>query len=255
MGHSPTSISGTNANPTSGNNLGIGVEVDSSSNIAINGVNYNKGNGTGVYINRSDHVSVDNSKLKATCSLCFPHVGDGIYAVNYSFVNIGTSSSCPHSVPCNDLTYDDGFGAWLVNTHDSVINAADADANDTGGYVLDGTGTYNVTLENSSSNGTGPICLMFNGQKVNNGYFTDLQGGLHIVNGAHDNTISNDSFTGNSGLSIASAGNGFFYNLCAGGVNQPFSPWSPRWERTTPSRNICYSSTNISGLPASTCKS
>lgn len=43
--HTATTISGTSASPTGGNDLGIGVELDSSANIAIDGVSYNKGNG------------------------------------------------------------------------------------------------------------------------------------------------------------------------------------------------------------------
>jgi hypothetical protein len=252
--HNATTITGNSNSPTSGNDLGIGIELDNSSNISIDNVDYNKGNGTGVYINGSDHVAVNNAKLKATCSLCSPHVGDGIYALNSSYVSVGTGSDCPPSnTPCNDLTYDDGFGAWFVNTHDSVINQASADANDTGGYVLDGSGSYNDTIENTTSNGTGNICFTFNGQKVNSGYYTDLQGGLHLINGAHNNTITNDSFTANSGLSIASGGNGFYYNICAGGADQPFSPVEPGMGSGNVFSNICYTSTNIVGLPPSSC--
>ncbi len=111
-----TSITGTNANPTTGNNLGIGIELDNSSNISIDGVDYNKGNGTGIFINGSTNVSINNSKLKATCTLCSPHVGDGVYAVNSANLSIGTGADCPSSGPCNDLTYDDGFGIWLADT-------------------------------------------------------------------------------------------------------------------------------------------
>jgi len=250
-----TSITGTNANPTTGNNLGIGIELDKSSNISIDGVDYNKGNGTGIFINGSTNVSINNSKLKATCTLCSPHVGDGIYAVNSANLSIGTGADCPSSGPCNDLTYDDGFGIWLADTHNVVINQATADANDTGGYVLDGSGTYGVTLENSSSSGTGPICFTVNGQKVNSGYFSDLQGGLHIINGAHNNTITGDSFTANSGISIASGGNGFYYNICTGNLTQPFSPVEPGMGANNTFSNLCYTSTNIASLPPSTCKS
>jgi hypothetical protein len=251
----PTTISGNNADPTGGNDLGIGIELDNSSNISIDGVDYNKGNGTGVFINGSSNISVNNSKLKATCVLCSPHTGDGIYAVNSSGLQIGTGADCPTSGPCNDVTYDDGFGAWLVNTHNVVINETSSDANDTGGYVLDGSNTYNVTLENSTANGTGPICITVNGQKVNTGYFTDLQGGLHIINGAHDNTITNDSFTANSGISIASGGYGFYYNICTGNLTQPFTPVEPGMGANNTFTNICYTSTNIASPPPSTCKS
>ncbi len=251
----PTKISGNNAFPTGGNDLGIGIELDNSSNISLDNVNYNKGNGIGVYLNGATNVSINNGKFKSTCVLCSPHTGDGIYAVNSSNVNIGTGADCPNSVPCNSVTYDDGFGIYLQNTHDVVINNAAADANDTGGYVLDGSDTYNVTLENSTANGTGPICITVNGQKVNTGYFTDLQGGLHIINGAHDNTITGDSFTANSGISVASGGNGFYYNICTGNLTQPFSPIEPGMGANNTFTNICYTSTNIASMPPSTCKS
>jgi hypothetical protein len=248
-----TTISGNNAHPTSGNNLGMGIELDNSSNVSIDGVDYNKGNGSGIFINGSTNISINNSKLKATCVICTPHTGDGIYAVNSSNIDIGTGADCPNSNPCNDLTYDDGFGAWLVNTHDVIINQASADANDTGGYVLDGSSTYNVTIENSTSNGTGNICITFNGQRVNTGYFTDLQGGVHIINGAHNNTIVNDTFTGNTGLSIASGGNGFYSDTCTS-TNQPFTP-EPAMGPGNTFSNLCYTNTNIATLPPSTCKS
>jgi hypothetical protein len=249
-----TSITGTNADPTGGNDLGIGIELDSSSNIAIDGVNYNKGNGTGIFVNGSTNVSINNSKLKATCTFCSPHVGDGIYAVNSANLNVGTGADCPNSNPCIDVTYDDGFGVYLLNTHNVVINQATSDANDTGGYVLDGSGTYGVTLENSTANGTGNICFTVNGQKVNSGYFTDLQGGLHIINGAHDNTIIGDSFDTLSGLAVASGGNGFYSNACNGFVNQPFSPVEPPMGSGNTFSNLCYNSTNIATLPPSICK-
>jgi Right handed beta helix region len=254
--NTPTSIVGTNAHPTAGNDLGIGIELDGSSNVAIDGVSYNKGNGTGIYLNGSSNVSINNSKLKATCDICTPHTGDGIYAVNSANLQIGTGPDCPRNAPCNDVTYDDGFGIWLVNTHDVVIDHATADANDTGGYVLDGSNTYNVTLENSGAQGDGNICFTINGQRANSGYFTDLQGGLHLVNGAHNNTIANDTFTGSTGLDVASGGNRVYNNACTGVPNQPFSPVEAPMGSGNTFSNICYSHTNIAAaLPPSTCKS
>jgi hypothetical protein len=250
-----TTISGSSAHPTAGNDLGMGIELDGSSNVSIDGVSYNKGNGIGVYLNGSSNVSINNSKFKATCDVCTPHTGDGIYATGSDHLQIGTGADCPASGPCNDVTYDDGFGIWLVNTHNVVIDHATADANDTGGYVLDGAGTYGVTLENSSAQGDGNICFTVNGQKMNSGYFTDLQGGVHLVNGAHNNTIANDTFTGGSARDVASGGNGFYYNACAGGVDQPFSPAEAAMGANNTFSNLCYSTTNIAGLPPSTCKS
>lgn len=252
--HTATAISGTSAHPTGGNDLGMGVELDGSSSVSVDGISYNKGNGTGIYLNGSSDVSINNTKLKATCELCTPHTGDGIYAVNSSDLRIGTGTDCPNANPCNDVTYDDGFGIWLVNSHDAVINQADADANDTGGFVLDGSNTYNVTLENSASHATGNICINFNGQRMNTGYLTDLQGGLHIINGAHNNTIANDDFSGDtSGISVGSGGNGFYSNACTGS-DQPFSPVEAAMGSGNSFSNICYFNTDISGLPPSACK-
>jgi hypothetical protein len=250
-----TTISGNSANPTAGNDLSMGIELDGSSHISIDGVSYNKGNGTGVYLNGSTDVSINNSKFKATCDICTPHTGDGIYAVNSANLQIGTGADCPAKSPCNDVTYDDGFGIWLVNTHDVVIDHATADANDTGGYVLDGSNTYNVTLENSSAQGDGNICFTINGQRQNSGYFTDLQGGVHLINGAHGNSIANDTFAGGTGVEVASGGNGFYNNACTGVVNQPFSPVEGAMGGGNTFTNLCYSTTNIAGLPPSTCKS
>jgi hypothetical protein len=185
--HVPTAItSGKNGSTsTTANNNGTGVRLDGSSNISLDDLQYNKMNGPGVFLNRSSDVTIDNSKLKS--------LGDGIYAVNSSHIRIGEGSDCPNNQPCNDLTYDDGFGIDLVNTHDVVIRAAAVSANDTGGYLLDGSNTYHVTLQNSHASGLGPICVTMNHQKENTGYLTDLQGALMLVNGAHDNAFSNDT--------------------------------------------------------------
>jgi hypothetical protein len=248
--NTPTTISGA-----SGNGLSVGIELDNSHQISIDGVSYNKGNGTGVNIINSTDVSINNSKFKATCNICTPHTGDGIYALDSSNLNIGTGADCPRNTPCNDVTYDDGWGIYLQNTSDVVIKHATADADDTGGYVFDGGS--NITLENSSAQGGGSICHTYLGQKVPTGYATDMQGGLHLINGTSNDTIANDTFANNTTIDIANGGNGFFYDPCAGG-DQPFSPNPPENQMGTGNTfsNICYhSSSGLADLPPSTCKS
>ena len=256
----PTRISGTSADPTSGNDLGIGIELVYSANISVDNVDYNKGNGTGAYINHSSNVSIDNAKFKATCSLCAPHVGDGIYAVNSTNVQVGTGSDCPTSasVPCVDVTYDDGMGVWFHNSNNSVIDRTSASANDTGGYVLDGSGSHNDTVENSTSSGTGNICFTFNGQRVNSGYYTDLQGGLHLINGAHNNTIRGDTFRSKTGLDISSGGNiikgvDSFYDACQAAYVPYTQTPTPVMGSGNTFANNCYGSTDIASLPAPAC--
>jgi hypothetical protein len=172
--HTPTAItSGKNGSTsTTANENGTRVRLDGSSNISLDNLQYNKMNGPGVFLNGSTSVTIDNSKLKSLGDTR-PN-GDGIYAANSSNIQIGTGAGCPNNQPCNDLTYDDGFGIDLVNTHDVLINAATVSANDTGGYLLDGSGTYHVTIQNSHASGLGPICVTMNGQKENTGYLTDL---------------------------------------------------------------------------------
>ena len=256
----PTRISGTSADPTSGNDLGIGIELVYSANISVDNVDYNKGNGTGAYINHSSNVSIDNAKFKATCSLCSPHVGDGIYAVNSTNVQVGTGSDCPTSAstPCVDVTYDDGMGVWFHNSNNSVIDRTSASANDTGGFVLDGSGSHHDTVENSTSSGTGNICFTFNGQRVNSGYYTDLQGGLHLINGAHNNTIRGDTFRSKTGLDISSGGNiikgvDSFYDACQAAYVPYTQTPTPVMGSGNTFANNCYGSTDIASLPAPAC--
>jgi hypothetical protein len=256
----PTLISGSSAFSTGGNDLGMAIELDSSSNISIDHVDYNKGNGTGVYINNSSNVSVDNSKFKATCDICSPHVGDGIYAVNSTNVQVGTGADCPTSasVPCVDVTYDDGMGVWFQNTSHSVVNHTSGSANDTGGYVLDGSGSYSDTIENSGASGDGPICFTFNGQKISSGYHSDLQGGLHLINGAHGNTITGDDFHGNIGLDISSGGNiingvDSFYDACQGAYVPYSGTPTPGMGTDNTFSNNCYGTTDVAILPKPVC--
>jgi parallel beta-helix repeat protein len=258
--HSATTIaSGANGSTSTGANAnGIGVRLDNSSNIRLDSLSYNKSFGPGLYLNGSSNVTIDNSKFKAVNDER-PN-GDGVYAVNSSHIRVGTSPTCPQSKACNDTTYDDGFAYDLVNTHDVLINNAIAQANDTGGYLLDGANTYNVTIQNSTASGLGPICSKEDtGIKHNTGYFTDLQGGLMVINGAHNNTFANDSFqlSGSAPLpSIGSGGNGFYQDACAGWVSVPFSPVEAGAGSGNTFSNVCYSlPTNYPGVPPSaSCK-
>jgi hypothetical protein len=251
----PATISNVSANGD-----GTGVEIDSSSNISLNQVSVNKLLGAGLVINNSSHVTTANGKYKATADGESPHNEDGLYAVNSSFVSIGGVSACPQSTVCNTFDYDSGYGVYLQNTNNVTINNASANADDTGSYILDGSNTYNVNLTNSTGEGGGPICITVNGVKTPTGYYdTDLVGGVMLINGAHNNTVSGDNFTGMSSLSgdnIVSGGNPFYYNVCTGADMTPFqSPLDGPMGPNNNFSNNCYSTTDIAGLPPSTCKS
>jgi hypothetical protein len=103
---------------------------------------------------------------------------------NSSNLQIGTAADCPNSIPCDDVTYDDGFGIYLQNTHDVVINQ--------------------VTSERTTSaatSSTDPALQRHGGESP----------------GARNRPDAN------SGLSIASGGAGFYVNSWTG-QNQSFTP-------------------------------
>ncbi len=243
---------GTTISNVSGNEDGRGVELDSSSHVNIDQLNFNKMTGNSLFINGSSHITLSNSKLKSTADGQVPHNADGIYAVNSAYLSIGGVPACPKSMVCNSVDYNTGFGVDLQNTHDVTIARASANADDTGGYVLDNA--WNVNLGNSTAQAGGPICITLNGQKTFTGYHSDLQGGLLLINGSHDNAIHDDQFAANTGYSIGSGGNGFFANPCTG-VNEPFSPVEAPMGSNNTFTNVCYSSTDIASLePAQPCK-
>jgi hypothetical protein len=251
----PASVSNLSANGD-----GMGVELYKDSNITLDSTNVNKMVGTGVYIDSSTNIALSNGKYKATADGEPPHEEDGLYAVNSSHISIGGLATCPTSTPCNTFDYDSGWGVFLQNTNNVTINNASANADDTGSYILDGTNTYNVNLTNSTAEGGGPICISLNGSKTPTGYFnTDLVGGVMLVNGAHNNTVSGDNITGMSSLSgfnIAGGGNSFYYNVCTG-LDTTFNPPPDglMGSGNTFSNN-CYSTSNdVADLPPSTCPS
>ncbi len=244
--------SGTTISNVSANEDGRGVELDSSSYVNLDQLNFNKMTGNSLFINGSSHITLSNSKLKSTADGQVPHNADGFYAVNSAYLSIGGVPACPKSMICNSFDYDTGWGVYLQNTHDVTIDHASANADDTGAFVLDNA--WNVNLGNSAAGAGGPICITLNGQKTFTGYHADLQGGLLLVNGSHDNAIHDDQFPASTGYSIGSGGNGFFANPCTNS-NEPFSPVEAPMGSNNTFTNVCYSSTDIASLePVQPCK-
>lgn len=244
--------SGTTISNISSNGNGRGVELDSSSYVSLDQLSLNKMTGNALFINGSSHITLTNSKLKATADGQVPHNADGLYALNSAYLSIGGVPACPKSQVCNTFDYDTGWGVYLQNTHDVTIDHASANADDTGAFVLDNASKVN--LGNSTAEAGGPICITLNGQKTFTGYYTDLQGGLLLINGSHDNTIHGDQIAGGFGTSIGSGGNGFFGNPCTNSL-EPFSPVEGLMGSGNTFTNVCYSSTNIASLkPPQPCK-
>jgi hypothetical protein len=241
----------------SANNDGVGIEVDSSSSIALTSINVNKMNGAGLVIRNSTNVSTTGGKYKATSDEVPFHDADGLYAVSSSNLQIGGMSKCPQHV-CNSFDYDSGWGIYLQDTNNVLIDQASANADDTGGYILDGSS--NVTLENSTAEAGGPICISLEGTKKPSGYFnTGLVGNMMLVNEASNNTIENDTFEGvakTSGYDIAGTPNPFYFNVCTGADSPTFVPGGSAMGLENTFSNICYQDSNeVAGLPPSTCRS
>jgi hypothetical protein len=244
-------------NNVSANDDGIGIEIDSSSNIALTSISVNKMNGAGLVIRNSTNISTMGSKYKATSDEVPFHDADGLYAVNSSNLQIGGTAKCPQGV-CNTFDYDSGWGIYLQSTTNVLIDQASANADDTGGYILDGSS--GVTLENSTAEAGGAICISLNGAKEPSGYFnTGLVGNMMLVNGASNNTIVNDTFEGMataSGFDIAGTPNPFYFNVCTGAHSPTFVPSGTAMGSGNTFSNLCYQdSSDVAGLPPSTCKS
>jgi hypothetical protein len=243
---------GTTISDISANEDGRGVELDSSSYINLDQLSFNKMTGNTLFINGSSHITVANSKFKATADGQVPHNSDGLYAVNSAYLTIGGVPACPQNQVCNSFDYTSGYGVYLQNTHDVTVDHASANADDTAGFVLDNAS--NVTLANSNAQAAGPICITLSGQKTHTGYYSDVQGGLMLINGSQDNTFSNDQFAADKGYDIGSGGNGTFFDPCAH-ANQPFSPVEAPMGGNNTFTNVCYSTTDAASLePAQPCQ-
>ncbi len=197
-----TNLSG-NADEASGT---VGVEIDSSSNITLAGLSLNKIGYDGVLISSSDHIRVLQSKLKA--------MHNGLTVRNSHDIIVGSPCNLASDNRCNDFTYDDGRGIYILNSHDVQIQYTITTADDTGGIILDGSQTYHVQLNHGIASGNGPICPTGTptGEKV------DTIAGLAIVNGAHDITVSGYTLQGNSHYDIMNGGDGFYVNPCTGQI-------------------------------------
>jgi hypothetical protein len=249
-------VNGTQANPivVSGidaNNDGTGVEIDGSTWIALDNLNINKMNGRGAVIDNSSWVSMSNSKLKATATGQLFPTEDGLDVLKSNNIHIGGGADCPKSQICNSFDYDSGFGVYVQESYQVTISNASANADDTGGFVLDNS--HNVAIDHSTSQADGPICLSVGGQKISSGYVSDLQGGVLLINHSYNNPITDDAFAADKGYDIGSGGNGFFANPCTHS-NQPFSPVEAGPGSGNTFNNTCFNTTDFVDLPPAPCK-
>src|SRR5262249_60681452 len=103
---------GTSICNVSSTGNGGGVDLDSSSSVSLDQLNLNKMPGNALFLNGSSHITLSNSKLKATADGQVPHNADGLYALNSAYLSIGGVAACPKSQTCNTFDYDAGWGVY-----------------------------------------------------------------------------------------------------------------------------------------------
>ncbi len=204
--HTSTTVSQVNAN--SGRSAGsAGIRVESSSSITLDSENLNKFAADGIALISSDHITVTNSKSKA--------LTNGVLVQDSHDIQIGQPCSLSAGTGCNEFTYDDGWGVRVVNSFNVTIVGTKGNANDTGGFLLNGAGTHNVQITGSQADGTGDVCPATTfpastGEKV------DYMAGLAIINGAHDINVKSSTFQGNTHFSMENGGDTMWFNACTG---------------------------------------
>jgi Right handed beta helix region len=224
--HTATKISRVDAN--SGEAGGsVAIRVDGSSFIVLDNESIDKFGSDGVQLNAADHITVIDSKLKA--------FGNGLTITGSHDITVGQTCNLASGSGCNDFTYDDGRGIFLHDSYNVLVQYTITAADDTGGILLDGSGTYNVTLLNGDATANGPICPA--GSPT--GLITDTEAGIAVTNGAHDIAVHGYSIQANGNgaggfFDIMNGGNGLWMNPCTfaitklhatppGGANLDFS--------------------------------
>ncbi len=228
---------------TTANAAGTGVYLVQSRHVRIDGSSLNKMLGSGHVVVGSSNIVVTNSKLKSEQS--------GMVLKDSAYVSVGGDPACAQAPDCNDFTYDEAYGLLILNSHDVLVEGLNATANDTAGILLNGKGTYRVEVRASRASGNGPIChtMQPSGLREHTGLEVDHNGGIVLINGAHDNFIHDNTANGDAGFDLRSGGDGLFVDPCTGAV-VPVATSAPMGanNRFAPGAN-CYSTTNINPPP------
>ncbi len=224
----------------------IGGQLDSSSNISLDRLSLNRIGDHGILLNSSDHINIIHSKLKAD--------GDGVLMQNSHHITIGSPCNIATGNDCNEFTYDDGRGVWINNSHDVLVQYTITSADDSGGIVIDGNESYNVTLINGISAGNGPICRMdpATGIRKPTGLRIDFISGIAIINGAYDISVKNYNIHGNARYDIMNGGDGNYLNRCTG-IVEHISKTSPGGANLDLNGNCYGTQYGFSPMPTKNC--
>ena len=192
----------------------VGLRVENSSHILLNNESFNKVGGDGIQIVASDHVTVIDSKSKAANS--------GLVIIDSHDIVVGQTCSVGGGQGCDEFTYDDNRGILVEDSHDVQVIDTMTSADDTGGVLLSGPGTYNVSMTGGEATANGPICHA----GTASGYVSDTITGIAVVNGAHDITVHGYTMQANGDggggyFDIMNGGKGEYLNPCGGLVTLP----------------------------------
>ncbi len=207
--HTPTTVSDVQGNSLDAPGV-LGVQLDSSSNITLDGLSLNRIGSDGVLLNSSDHINIIHSKLKSD--------GAGLRIVNSNNISIGSPCNLATGTDCNEFTYDDKRGIWINNSRDIIVQYTITSADDGGGIVVDGKDSYNVTLVNGTASGNGPICRInqSTGTREPTGPKIDFISGIAIINRAHNINVKGYTIQGDGHYDIMNGGDGLYINRCTG---------------------------------------
>ncbi len=209
----------------------LGVLVQSSSQITLNNLQFNKLGFDATDVVSSDHVTIIDSKLKATAPL---GGGDGLFISNSHDIQVGQVCNVITGHGCNDLTYDDGRGLHILNSYNILVQNTVTGSDDTTDILIEGSHSSNITLNGSSAQSSGPICTS---GTFHTGIVVDTVSGLAITSGAHGITVRNYAITSNF-IDIMNGGNGLWLNPCTG-VKQPV-PVTPPGGGGYTFVNVCW---------------
>ncbi len=245
--HTSTAISNVQGNSLDAYGV-LGIQIDSSSNVTLDSLSLNRIGDDGVRLNSSDHINIIHSKLKTD--------GVGARIVDSNNITIGSPCNLATGNDCNEFTYNDKRGIWINNSRDIIVQYTITSANDGGGVVVDGKGSYNVTLINGTASGNGPICRInqSTGTREPTGPKIDFISGFAIINGAHNINVKGYTFQGDGHYDIMNGGDGLYINRCTGLVEK-ILPVTPQGGTNLDLNGNCYSTQfNFSPVPTKNCR-
>ncbi len=214
--HTPTVISMVLSNSGELPNSG-GLRVEGSSHILLESESFNKMGGDGIQIVGSDHITVVDSKSKAA--------NNGLYIQDSHDVIVGRTCKVGGGQGCDEFTYDDNHGISIHDSYNVQVIDTMTSADDSGGILISGMGTYNVTMTGGEATANGPICH----SGTSSGYVSDTITGVAVVNGAHDISVHDYTMQANGDggvgyFDIMDGGKGLYLNPCGGLVTLPATP-------------------------------